>query len=201
MNAAASPWWVAPAVITGLLTVMLGVLTLYVNGRRARNDRQRQLFAAAMADVNAYCEYPYIVRRRRHHELDAERTRITGDLSGIQQRLNHNQAILLVESPRVAVAYAALVAETRRVAGAAIKEGWNLPPIAGDAQVHVLDVDLSGLEPFQRAYLVASADHLAITPAPIRRLVRTAKAGVAAGLSKAVLAARTWRPKALPARQ
>jgi hypothetical protein len=201
MNAAASPWWVAPAVITGLLTVMLGVLTLYVNGRRARNDRQRQLFAVAIADVNAYCEYPYIVRRRRHDELDAERTRITGELSGIQQRLNHNQAILQVEAPRVAVAHEALVAETRRVAGGAIKEGWNLPPITGDTQVHVLDVDLSGLTPFQRAYLVAACDHLAITPASMRRVLRAARASVSAGISRARLAVRTGRQREQTARQ
>lgn len=53
---------------------------------------------------------------------------------------------------------------TRRVAGAAIREGWNLAPITADTGVHVTDVDLSAIAAYEDVYLEAVADHLALTP-------------------------------------
>lgn len=161
---ASGTWWLAPAIIAALIAATIGIWTIMVNGRRARVDRQRQLFAAAFGDVAAYREYPYIVRRRRHDEPGAERSRISGELSEIQRRLNHNRAVLRVESPRVALAYDHLVTATRRVAGQAIREGWDLPPITSDREVHVKDVDLSPIDPYEDAFLAAAAEHLALLP-------------------------------------
>jgi hypothetical protein len=163
-SAATDPWWVAPAVIAAVIAGVIAVITLMVNGRRARADRQRQLFGAAFADITSYCEFPFIVRRRRHDAPEEERVRISTALSDVQRKLNHNRAVLRVEAPRVARAYGALVDVTRRVAGAAIREGWNLAPITADTGVHVTDVDLSAIAPYEDVYLEAVADHLALTP-------------------------------------
>src|SRR5687768_3270196 len=105
MTPTAEPWWFARAVVAALVAALVGIITLAVNGRRARNDRQRQLFASAFGDIAAYCEFPYIVRRRRHDAPEEERVRISTELSEIQRRLNHNRAVLQVEAPRVARAY------------------------------------------------------------------------------------------------
>jgi hypothetical protein len=178
MNPAPDPWWIAPAIIAAAIAGVIAVVTLIVNGRRARSDRQRELFGSAFGDVSSYCEYPYIVRRRRHDQPVEERIRITTELSDVQRKLNHNRAVLQVEAPRVARAYIALVDATRRIAGAAIHDGWDLAPITADTSVHVNDVDLSGIKPYEDAYLTAAADHLALTPwwlrATARRLTRQA---------------------------
>ncbi len=160
----AEPWWFAPAVVAALVAAIVAIITLAVNGRRARNDRQRQLLADAFGDVTAYCEFPYIVRRRRHDAPEEERVRISTELSEIQRRLNRNRAVLRVEAPRVAQVYRALVDATRAIAGAAIHDGWNLEPGKSDSGIHVTDVDLTALLPHEDRYLLAAADHLALTP-------------------------------------
>lgn len=174
------PWWVAPAVIAALVAAAVAIVGQIVQGRRARSDRHRELFANAFGDIAAYCEFPYVVRRRRADEAAAERQRISTELSAVQQRLNHNRAVLTVEAPRVARAYAELVDATRRIAGPAISQGWDRPAISDDTGIHVTDVDLSTLEPYQAAFLTAAADHLALIPwwvlAGWRRFVRWATA-------------------------
>lgn len=161
-----------PAVIAAAIGGTIAVITLIVNGRRARSDRQRELFGAAFGDVASYCEYPYIVRRRRHDVPEEERIRITTELSEVQRRLNHNRAVLRVEAPRVARSYTTLVEASRRIAGGAIHEGWNLAPITADTSVHVTDVDLTGIKPYEDAYLTTVADHLALTAWWLRATVR-----------------------------
>jgi hypothetical protein len=176
--AATEPWWVAPAVIAAAIAGVIAVMTLIVNGRRARADRQRELFGAAFGDISSYCEYPYIVRRRRHDLPEEERLRISTQLSEVQGKLNHNRAVLRAEAPRVARAYTALVLATREIAGAAIRQGWNLTPITADTDVHVSDVDFSAIKPYEDDYLRAVADHLALAPWRLRAagrwLIRTA---------------------------
>lgn len=161
---AATPWWVAPAVIAAVIAAVATLIALYVNGRRAHKHRQRALFAAAFGDVAAYKEFPYIVRRRRHDTPAEERIRISSDLSEVQRKLNHNRAVLQVEAPRVARAYAELVVATRGTAGGVISTGWDLDPMVDDHGMHVTDVDLSPLQPFEDRFLQAAADHLALTP-------------------------------------
>lgn len=176
---ATGPWWVAPATIAALIAGVVAVVSLLVNGRRARMDRQRQLFGAAFGDITSYCEFPYIVRRRRHDTPEEERVRISTELSEIQRRLNHNKAVLLVEAPRVARAYAALVETTRQIAGRAIRDGWDLSPITVDNNIHVVDVDLTPITPAEQRYLTAVADHLSVAPWWTRAAVRWLKMSVA----------------------
>jgi hypothetical protein len=158
------PWWLTATVIGAIVTGLVALMVLAVNGRRARQDRQRQLLAQVLADVTAYMEFPYIVRRRRGDEPAAERARISDAISDVQRRLRHNQAVLRVEAPRLAAHYEALVAETRRVAGAAIRAGWDIDPITDDGQMHVTDVDLGEIVPFEDAYVTAVRDHLGVAP-------------------------------------
>lgn len=157
------PWWIAPAIIAAVITVIAGLITLTVNGRRARTDRQREVFAAASGDIAAYCEYPYIVRRRRHGQLDEERIRISTDFSEVQSRLNQHQAALRVEAPRVAHTYTALVQATKDIAGTSVRDGWDIPTTPAGSP-HVRDVDLSALEAHKDRYLIAVADHLSYWP-------------------------------------
>lgn len=174
-GAASAPWWVAPAIIGAFITAAVAIATLIVNGRRGRSERHRTLFADAFGDIAAYQEYVYIVRRRRHDEPEAERVRISTELSEVQRRLNRHRAVLQVEGPRVARSFTALLAATRKHAGAAIRDGWNTAPITADAEIHV-NVDLSGIAASEAAFLLAVGDHLALAPWWLRDAARTLRA-------------------------
>ncbi|MGA9762636.1 MAG: hypothetical protein WBQ14_09450 [Gaiellaceae bacterium] len=149
------------------LGVSLG--TFFLAGRRARLDRQRTVFADAFAAIAEYREYPFIVRRRDSSEPAKERQRISSDLSEVQAKLNAFKARLRVEDPYVGERYGELVAATRRVAGALIKEAWNTDPVTDDSEIHNPSWDFSELDSYDDAYLRAVADHLGWLYAPLRR--------------------------------
>jgi hypothetical protein len=161
--------WVAPTIIVALLALGVSLGTYFLSGRRARLDRQRTVFADAFAAIAEYREYPFIVRRRDPDEPAKERKRISSDLSEVQAKLNAFKARLRVEAPYVGERYAELVAETRRVAGAFIKEAWNSKAVSDDSQIHNPSWDFSELDSCDDAYLCAVADHLGWLYAPLRR--------------------------------
>jgi hypothetical protein len=80
--------------------------------------------------------------------------------------------MIRVEAPGVSGAHSTLVAETRRIAGPQISAGWDQPSVETDDGVHVADVNVDGLEPFDDAFLVAVGDHLGLLPAWLRRAAR-----------------------------
>ena len=123
----------------------------------------------------AYRELPYMVRRRRADQPAEERLRLSNVISETQLRLNHHQALLRVEVPRVARCYRELVAATRKIAGAEISRAWDLNPSDADADMHIRDIDLSALTSHEDAYLTAAADHLGFGPPRLRRLGRRAR--------------------------
>ena len=164
--------WVAPTIVVSILALGVSLATFFLAGRRTRLDRQRQLFAEAFEAVVAYREYPFIVRRRDPAKPAEERQRISGDLSRVQAKLNAYAARLRVEAPRVAARYTELVAATRRVAGALIREAWDAEPVGEDAQVHNPGWDMSELDAFDEAYLQAVEDHLNWPLGPLRGRLR-----------------------------
>jgi hypothetical protein len=172
MLASAGPSLLQSTVVAALVAGAVSLSALWVAGRRARQDRQRQLFAAAFEACIAYREFPYIVRRRRGDDAAAERVRISGELSEVQRRLESYKAMIRVEAPSVSGSYSALVAETRRIAGPQISAGWDQPPAETDDGVHVADVNVDGLEPFDDRFLEAVGDHLGLLPAWLRRGAR-----------------------------
>lgn len=162
----------APAIVAAIVAAAVSLTTFALAGRRARLDRQRQVFAEAFEAVMEYREYPFIVLRRSKDEPATERARISGDLSTVQARLNGFKARLRVEAPDVGDRYADLVSATRRLAGPMITQAWNAEPIADDTQVHNPGWDFSELHSYDDAYVRAVADHLGWLYAPARRKLR-----------------------------
>lgn len=156
--AAATAWWVAPGIIAALIAATVAIITLTSQTYRARVDRHRELLAEANAAISDYCEYPYLIRRRA--DGDAERSRISEEFSSVQQRINHHQALILIEDPTVAEHYDHLVTETRRIAGAACHDSWNRPVMAPNEPANIADIDLSALSPAKTAYVTATRRHL-----------------------------------------
>jgi hypothetical protein len=104
--------------VIAFLALFVSLGTFVVAGRRTRLDRQRQVFADAFEAVMEYREFPFMVRRRNSSKRDEERTRLGGELSRVQARMNSYKARLLIEDPYIGKLYAELVRQTRLHAGA-----------------------------------------------------------------------------------
>lgn len=164
MLASSSSAWVAPTIVVSLLALAVSLATFFLAGRRARLDRQRQVFADAFEAVMEYREYPFIVRRRNPEEGAEERRRISGDLSRVQAKMNAFKARLLVEDPRIGQCYAELVEQTRLIAGAHIKAAWDNPPVSADEEMHAPAYDFGPLDDYDNCFLDAVARLLAWLP-------------------------------------
>jgi hypothetical protein len=176
-EANSSTSWRQSAIVAALVAAAVSLTTFALTGRRARLDRQRQVFADAFEAVMDYREYPFIVLRRSKDEPAKARARTAGELSKVQARLNGYKARLRVEAPYVGERYAELVAATRRIAGPMITEAWNAEPVEDDSKVHNPGWDFSGLDTYDDAYVRAVADHLGSSYAPARRKLRELRMG------------------------
>ena len=164
--------WVAPTIVISIVALGVSLATFFMAGRRARLDRQRQVFADALDAVMTYREYPFIVFRRNADDAAKERQRISADLSELQAKLNGLKGRLRVEDAFVGKKYGELVAATKRIAGPMITEAWNRDPAPADKEVHNPGWDFSPLDSYDNAYLRAVADHLGWLYAPLRREFR-----------------------------
>lgn len=159
----------APAIVAAIVAGAVALTTFVLAARRARLDRQRQLFADAFAAVMEYRGFPFVIRRRNPDELAKERQRISTDLSEVQVKLKAFQGRTRVEAPEVGKRYAELVEATRRVVGPAIREAWDTDPVAEDADIHSPPYDFGELERYDDGYPRAVAAHLDWTPSWARR--------------------------------
>lgn len=175
----------AAGVLLGVLltgAVLAAVIGALVNTLLARRKsleeeraRVRTVFAEAFRAVAAYKEFPYTIRRRRHDEPESERVRISQAMSNVQADLSYYLAWTRAESDAVGRAYAALVAELRRVAGSACREAWETEPITADKDMNINGssaIDLSAVSPFEDAFVEATQRHLSHFLS-LRRLLRS----------------------------
>jgi hypothetical protein len=152
---------VAPAVVAAIISAVVVITGLLISGRRAEVARKRELFAKAFETAVGYREFAYAIKRRRHDEPAAERVRLSEAIRITQQQLAFYTAWIGIESPRVALAYDALVDQTRRIAGKYMHDAWNHPAPQQDSQVNIPGgLDYSELQSFERRYLAAVRDHL-----------------------------------------
>ena len=127
-------------ILAPTVALLVGIVTLLVNGERAERRRRRELYARGLAAALAYAEMPFEIRRRRHEEVErsAERVRLTTRFSDVQAELSVCQTRIDSDgTEEVASAYRALVAATRRIAGSAAREAWNSAPIEADSEVNM----------------------------------------------------------------
>ncbi len=167
------------AVVILTSSVVAALVTFFQNrwlenrrSREAERARLRQSFAEAFAAYADYKEFPYAIRRRRGDQEREERTRLSAELSAIQSRLSYYRAWTQFESRAVGNAYANLLEEMRKVAGAAMSEAWKQPPVQDDQEMNipVEAVDLRGLGPEEDKYIQAVTARLdELTPRVIRR--------------------------------
>jgi hypothetical protein len=139
---------------------LVALLTLWVAGLRAQRERRRELYAQAFSAVVAYREFPYVIRRRNHHEEEraTERVRVSESVREVQRDLAFYMAVLGNEPSRQAAkAYSTVVAETRRVAGGYMQDEWQREPITTDSEMNMGNAfDYSGIRSDDDAYLAAA---------------------------------------------
>jgi hypothetical protein len=115
--------------------IIAAVLTYAVNQRAARRERRAKAFAEALATIEEYAEMPYRIRRRR--DASMARYDLTDHISDIQARLAYHQALLQLEAPNVANAYAGLVRATKIQAGTQMQDAWTQPLLLDDAAMNL----------------------------------------------------------------
>jgi hypothetical protein len=151
------------AVIAALIAAGINLWLARRKSQEEERARIRNTLAEAFQAYASYKEFPYAVRRRRHDQAAEERIRLSEALREVQARLTYFEAWTKTENPEVGAAYAALIAELRKVAGGAIRQAWLDPPCTDDAGMNIPPdvVDLSALNPLEKAYLAAATRHLA----------------------------------------
>lgn len=130
--------WAAIAATT--VALLIGALTLWINGERSERVRRRELYARCLAVAIAYAEMPFAIRRRQFDpdERAAERVRLSTRFSEIQAELAVCQALIDAEDDdTIAAAYRDLVAATRTIAGGAARDAWNDDPVDSDKSMNL----------------------------------------------------------------
>lgn len=146
-----------PAVVSLLVTLLAAAAGWWWQLRQKRRDEQGRLYADALAAVQAYKEFPYVVRRRDHTAPATERVRISEAVRAVQQDIAFHTAWMDIHDGDVAAAYRRLVAETRRIAGGLMHEAWKTAPVTDDADMNITDVGprLAALDESHQEYLTA----------------------------------------------
>jgi hypothetical protein len=159
------------AVIVAFLTGSVTVGIAWRKSRGEERDRVRTALAEAFAAYTEYREYPYAIRRRNAESPGEERVRISEQVRETQQRISYYLAWTGSESKDVGEAYGDLIAAARRVAGGAMRDAWQAPPITEDREMNIPAslIDLAELAAHERSFMDAARAYLlTFTPWTVR---------------------------------
>ncbi|WP_326950963.1 hypothetical protein OG439_20465 [Amycolatopsis sp. NBC_01307] len=120
------------AILGGALTALL---SYGLNRRAARRERRALAFSEALSVIEDYAEMPYRIRRRPG-TLEG-RQQLTEEMSRIYSRLAFHQALLDIETPKVAAAYRLLANEAKAQVGGQMKTAWQKPVRVDDAEMNL----------------------------------------------------------------
>jgi hypothetical protein len=141
--------------------LVAAVVAWWANVIRAERTRLQRLYADAFSAVVSYQEFPYVIRRRRaplagqEDVPNEERLRISQALQAVQEALANYRAQISTESSAISAKYDALVGRTRMIAGKAMHDAWEAPPLDNDAGMNIAHIDYSKLAEPEREYLDA----------------------------------------------
>jgi hypothetical protein len=155
--------WTA-AQTTAVLAILGGALTALLsyglNRRAARRERRALAFSEALSVIEDYAEMPYRIRRRPG-TLEG-RQQLTEEVSRIYSRLAFHQALLDIETPKVAAAYRLLANEAKAQVGGQMKTAWQKP-------VRVEDAEMNLEEHYDRKRVDHARDHCVATMRAVLR--------------------------------
>ncbi len=130
-------------VVAPTAVLIIGVVTLLINGERGERRRRRDLYARGLTVALAYAEMPFEIRRRRHEadQRSPERVRLASRFSEVQAELSVCHALIAAEGNQAVLdAYTTYVAATREIAGGTARDAWTNEPITTDSEVNMPDL-------------------------------------------------------------
>ena len=144
------------------LTALINTWLARRKSREEERSRVRTTCAEAFEAVTAYKEFPYAIRRRQPSKAVEERIRLSEELRHIQSRLSYFTAWMKGESEALGAAYSDLISNLRLVAGTACRDAWLQRGVDRDEDMNIPSsvIDLSGLKPYEEAYIHAVRTHL-----------------------------------------
>lgn len=157
---------IATLLTSAVVAAVIGAfLNIFLSRRKSLEEeraRVRTACAEAFEAVAAYKEFPYAIRRRRADNPEEERVRLSEELRHVQARLSYYTTWMVGESAAVGSSYGILVAHLRQVAGTACHDAWLASPAHQDSDMNIPAgvVDLSGIGPYEDAYITAARVHL-----------------------------------------
>lgn len=122
-----------------LLTSLIGgsIAGTFINHRYASAEKRREQYAEAVACLVAWCEYPFMIRRRVNDQ-PATLERLVQHGHGLHERIAMAEAWVAAENPKMGQTYSSLVGLVKGKMGPLLNEAWNSSP-ASSPSVMVLD--------------------------------------------------------------
>jgi len=123
-------------VIPVLVAALTAAVALVLTRASEAANRRRDQYAAAVATLVAWIEFPYRVRRRTSNE-PATLTPLTGIGHDLQERLACHEAWIATESRGVASVYTQARTAIARYVAEALQEAWEADPITDPQQMNL----------------------------------------------------------------
>ena len=101
-------------IIAALVAAVVATFGYVITARAKLLEERRKTYAAALAAVCDYQELPYRIRRRPDSSA-ATRAALGMIISDVQRDLDFHDQLLELDSPKLGLAYRALVEKSRRI--------------------------------------------------------------------------------------
>ncbi len=118
-------------IIAALVAAVVATFGYVITARAKLLEERRKTYAAALAAVCDYQELPYRIRRRPDSSA-ATRAALGIIISDVQRDLDFHDQLLELDSPKLGLAYRALVEKSRRIGEPHRDEAWARPPANED---------------------------------------------------------------------
>jgi hypothetical protein len=130
----AVPLLVAFIGLTGVLAA--NTITMIAGRWTQATNRRRDAYAAAIATLVAWAEYPYRIRRRTSDD-PAELARLAALGSDLQEQLRCHQTWIITESKWVATIYRQAITQVGTRVSPANRDAWTSPAITTPAAMNL----------------------------------------------------------------
>src|SRR6266446_804476 len=118
-------------IIAALVAAVVATFGYVITARAKLLEERRKTYAAALAAVCDYQELPYRIRRRPDSSA-ATRAALGMIISDVQRDLDFHDQLLELDSPKLGLAYRALVEKSRRIGKPHRDEAWARSPANED---------------------------------------------------------------------
>jgi hypothetical protein len=150
--------WAELAGFVGIIGT--GLVGYFFTVRQKIIEDRRTACARAIADVLAWRELPYRVRRRRDNEVST-RTELVERIHGLQESINYHENWLRIEIPEAQPEFASLVRRVKETVAEPLQAAWEDEPVSSAAGMNLGDLTLPSVDSEVEAFAKAARSQLA----------------------------------------